>query len=510
MNVEQELVQWLKNHIPDTREHKNRDVDAVLLYYGFGDLAWPTLEKIGEELSIGTRERVRQIIKDNFKSKAHISELPILNSALDYISRIEFAPIPDVRQELLDRGILSPNTRVRGLLNLGEDLSCLDGYQLVDNKLHKLTRDEAEFDERTFIGRKSEIKTLKKDLQKARTLPGQLGLARFSYLEKELGGDRAAQIKRFIQLDEQAEFIRHDDSIWYIFEERDNTLVNWCGKVSTVAPQVNAVVLAEALAGSLKRRAQKYEYPDAEVIEKWIYQSKWFERTGETVSFLGTPQQLTDVETSVVDYLSGHQNVKYTPLKNHLLSLKYSKPNLDKAVTKSPLVYVDRSGKRSSYTYTLISEMPTTRELDHNADDRYERYHNRLKKLASTSGTEASRELFVRTEQSILREWLFEDKSEEKCAICHKNFSVSSLVTAHKKKRSMCAESEKVDPNVVFPLCLFGCDYLFETGKVRIENGLVVTDLDGGGTTEDEVVAASLHGNKVEERWLKGRNYFSQ
>ena len=62
-------MQWLKDHIPDKRANKDRDIDAVLLHYGFGDLAWPTLEQIGKELSIGTRERVRQVLKENFKKK---------------------------------------------------------------------------------------------------------------------------------------------------------------------------------------------------------------------------------------------------------------------------------------------------------------------------------------------------------------------------------------------------------------------------------------------------------
>jgi hypothetical protein len=225
---------------------------------------------------------------------------------------------------------------------------------------------------------------------------------------------------------------------------------------------------------------------------------------------LGDSQPLTDVETAVANYLSGKRAIKYPPLKDYLLSQGFSKPNLDKAVTMSPLVYVDRSGKRSYYTYTLISEMPVSKVNASKNEDRYEKFHNRLKRLASTSGTEAPREILARKEQGILSDWLFEGKSEEKCSICQKNFAISALITAHKKRRADCSESEKVDPNIVFPLCAFGCDYLFENGLVGIRKGVVESRLNNDPRTQDEVVAADCHGNQVEDQWLQGRDYFSQ
>lgn len=510
MNTEQELVQWLNDHIPDKRANKNRDIEAVLLHYGFGDLAWPTLEQIGQELSIGTRERVRQVLKENFKTKVSITQLPTLKAALDHIHKVDLESIPNMRQKLTEEGLISANTRIRGLLNLGADLDYLAGYELVDHQLNKLTRAEAEFDEKTYVGKRTTIKALKKDLRRAKTLPGQLGLAKFKYIQEELGVDRAKLIKTFVEQNERAEFVHEEGATWYIFEDRDNTLVNWCEKISTLTSQVSVDVLSEALALSLGRRTQKYEYPGPRVIKRWILQSKWFEVNGDTVTFLGASQPLTNVETAVANYLSGKGAVKYPPLKEYLLRQGFSKPNLDKAVTKSPLVYVDRSGKRSSYTYTLISEMLVSEENASKNEDRYEKFHNRLKKLASTSGTEAPREVLARKEQGILSEWLFDGKSEERCAICQKYFAVSALITAHKKKRADCAESEKVDPNIVFPLCAFGCDHLFENGRVKIRKGVVESELNGEPKTQDEIAAVDCHGNKIEERWLRGRDYFNQ
>jgi hypothetical protein len=439
-----------------------------------------------------------------------IDQLPTLRAVLDHIQQVDLEPIPNVRQHLTDKGLISANTRIRGLLNLGADLDYLTGYELVDHQLKKLTRAEAEFDEKTYVGTRTAIQILKNDLRKAKTLPGQLGLAKFEYIQKELGFDRAELIKIFIEQNDTAEFVRDGGATWYIFEDRDNTLVNWCEKLSNLTSQVSVDILSEALAASLARRTQKYEYPDSEVIKRWILQSKWFEISGDTVTFLGDSQPLTDVETAVANYLSGKRAIKYPPLKDYLLSQGFSKPNLDKAVTMSPLVYVDRSGKRSYYTYTLISEMPVSKVNASKNEDRYEKFHNRLKRLASTSGTEAPREILARKEQGILSDWLFEGKSEEKCSICQKNFAISALITAHKKRRADCSESEKVDPNIVFPLCAFGCDYLFENGLVGIRKGVVESRLNNDPRTQDEVVAADCHGNQVEDQWLQGRDYFSQ
>lgn len=58
MHIEEELKEWLTSNISDKRQNKARYIEAVLNYYGFGKLAWPTLEEIGIHLSIGTRERV--------------------------------------------------------------------------------------------------------------------------------------------------------------------------------------------------------------------------------------------------------------------------------------------------------------------------------------------------------------------------------------------------------------------------------------------------------------------
>ena len=129
--------------------------------------------------------------------------------------------------------------------------------------------------------------------------------------------------------------------------------------------------------------------------------------------------------------------------------------------------------------------------------------------MLTTGGPEVSRDVFVRREQSILREWLFNGKLTESCAICRKEYSVAALVTAHKKKRADCTDSEKTDPRIVFPLCLFGCDFLYEAGMVRIINGKVVSSRKDAEQTTDILMANAVDGNAVDERWIEGKaSYF--
>ena len=105
----------------------------------------------------------------------------------------------------------------------------------------------------------------------------------------------------------------------------------------------------------------------------------------------------------------------------------------------------------------------------------------------------------------ILSLWLFEGKEKEQCAICKNDFSVKSLVTAHKKKRKDCAENERTDPNIVMPLCVFGCDYLYEKRLIYIDSGVVkpTCKIEEGYGCELGYIEM-IKGNKLDPRWLEG------
>ncbi|EPB3813486.1 hypothetical protein ACRXB2_002869 [Yersinia enterocolitica] len=139
--------------------------------------------------------------------------------------------------------------------------------------------------------------------------------------------------------------------------------------------------------------------------------------------------------------------------------------------------------------------------------DKYEFYLRRLRALLDV-GTDETREQKARKEQHILQEWLFMDKTHETCAICGQEFSVKTLVTAHKKPRSDCNDAERLDPYIVMPVCLMGCDYLYENMYIYIDGTEIKRGLTLSNARTESRVIDDLVGRKVEPKWLLGNQSF--
>ncbi len=118
MNIEQELHQWLDKNIPERHKEKSRNIQIVLNFYGFGDLPAPTMEILAKQFSIGSRERIRQVINDSFRKVVNLSQLPIARSAFDVIEQKTVISVPEIRNDLIKHGLASEETTVKGLLNL--------------------------------------------------------------------------------------------------------------------------------------------------------------------------------------------------------------------------------------------------------------------------------------------------------------------------------------------------------------------------------------------------------
>lgn len=80
-----------------------------------------------------------------------------------------------------------------------------------------------------------------------------------------------------------------------------------------------------------------------------------------------------------------------------------------------------------------------------------------------------------RLEQKFLREQLFGNKLFFTCSICGKILPLEIMIAGHIKPRSECTIKEKKDfVNIVFPVCLLGCDSLYERGFIGInESGII-------------------------------------
>ena len=102
-----------------------------------------------------------------------------------------------------------------------------------------------------------------------------------------------------------------------------------------------------------------------------------------------------------------------------------------------------------------------------------EEYRRLLKKAQWRSETDRVVQALARTEQAYWREMLFGGSLDGQCAICGRHLPVELLVAAHIKQRSKCSHNERLDPENVMPVCLLGCDVLFEKGYIRVEDGTV-------------------------------------
>ncbi|MFC1509177.1 EVE domain-containing protein [Candidatus Omnitrophota bacterium] len=99
-------------------------------------------------------------------------------------------------------------------------------------------------------------------------------------------------------------------------------------------------------------------------------------------------------------------------------------------------------------------------------------FEQAVKKLKDLEGLDNETSSTSREEQSFLRKQLFEHKKTAECGICGREFPVDLLIAAHIKKRAQCTTEERLDyQNVVMPMCVFGCDRLYENGYIIVENG---------------------------------------
>jgi hypothetical protein len=119
-------------------------------------------------------------------------------------------------------------------------------------------------------------------------------------------------------------------------------------------------------------------------------------------------------------------------------------------------------------------------------------------------------EVLVRTEQGFLRRVLFGSELRGQCIICGRVFPVGLLVAAHIKQRAECSEAERADyrRNVV-PMCVLGCDDLFERGYIAVVRGTIVVNemLNAQATPAVQEYLRAVKGRGC-AHWNKAEPYF--
>ncbi|WP_126247180.1 hypothetical protein [Chitinophaga rhizosphaerae] len=123
----------------------------------------------------------------------------------------------------------------------------------------------------------------------------------------------------------------------------------------------------------------------------------------------------------------------------------------------------------------LILEQLGLEELNGGTDEVSGSESQAEDKLKRLPKTDRITTVVARKEHDLLTYLLHYNRIENTCAICHKIFPVSLLVTAHIKRRANCSHEERINRFIVMPLCKLGCDELYERGYISIVNGKVVS-----------------------------------
>ena len=488
---------------------QSRNTKMILYYYGFGDSAWPSLEDTAHTWGLGTRERARQI-KDRFLQSARAEMLPSLVNFIALLETSQYWVQTELSQRLADAGLVDGQFSLCGIFNLAKELALDLGYAIYTPHLDRLTRASLDRFEEYFIIRSSDEAQVRKFYRKARRAHRRSGLARLSSVTQ--GPDITMPLRRVLEdlvlCSDNVWTERAVGDIWYLFEDRDNRFFNNTEKVFSVVGQCDSFELSEAYRRSLGRYRSEPDLPPADTIARYLKSSSMFSAENDVLRYVRpSKRQLSSIEHDLVAVLAtASSGLDYAQIKSRLRGKGHTDNYIKVTLAQSPLVSVDKAQGRTRYRYYLIgNRQPTPKNGTQPDDSRYAQFAKRLLDLSATDASVASKR---RLEQDILRDWLFQGKEIERCAMCGKRYRVEALVAAHKKKRAECNAVERRDPRIVMPLCVFGCDFVYENRCVRIEDGVVSRGVGPRWDDASDQYVSTLLGTPVVPGWLQGPRYY--
>ncbi len=198
------------------------------------------------------------------------------------------------------------------------------------------------------------------------------------------------------------------------------------------------------------------------------------------------------------------KRVDLSPIASRLRFVSQDFPILDLKQGKVSGTQFQQMRKLEPESAELISRVwySTKSALENIVD----KFGNQLDDLASL---DEERSALVRREQGILRRLLFGSDSVGHCGICGREYPVSLLVAAHVKPRAQCSDLERRDTaNNLIPLCLLGCDPLFEQGFISVDKGCVVFGPNEIKTKDLEEQVGVLVGSQCRYWSRESKKYF--
>lgn len=209
----------------------------------------------------------------------------------------------------------------------------------------------------------------------------------------------------------------------------------------------------------------------------WNYNSKG--QTWEYIYFLD------EVKSHKISYLEFNQAVGYS----------------DKFVIQGFSVLDREKSAKVLKAFDLYSDtyFETISEED---------YQDVVEKLQQLELTEVETVSTRRLEQGYLKKILFGNLNTGTCSCCKKELPISFLVTAHIKKRAYCSIEERLDKNIVMPMCKLGCDEIYEKGYISVLEGKFIELKDSPSTEELRSYIQGVVGNKCDYYNDKTKNFF--
>ena len=502
-----------------TESDRNRKL--IPFYYGFGAEPCPTLDSLAIAYGL-TRERISQIRDKQLLHEVKIDsvrnqELPSAVKIAELLQQHSAVSADDFFVELRREGLLGKEGSAPGLLKLLNNLRLSREFTLYTRDLKPAKKKSFGKKDETYFVRRDALPELQAQVRRINVV-AKLGISNLESIAREfapLSPSRASFLSRFIRSLAHSWTFVGEAGFWFTCEDRSNPIIGVLEKVRAVTESCPIDEVKRALSrarGKCIRGADLGEVPES-VIEAYLRQSRFLRVDGSRVRFRAEAckkRGLTKCEEATRQFLLDSEGClsAYGPLRDHLCSLGYGEPLVSQVARKSPILAIDRSGGHGSYTYRLVGHGVNFFVSAISPNARRAWQQERLSDF-SEMGTDGTTDRGYRREQPLLRKAVIGNASELACALCGEVYPVGALVTAHKKKRSLCNDVERLDLNIVMPLCTFGCDYLYEVGYVYIDSGVVHVNptlaVSGAMATKMKM----LEGRKLSDMWMIGsRDYF--
>lgn len=165
--------------------------------------------------------------------------------------------------------------------------------------------------------------------------------------------------------------------------------------------------------------------------------------------------------------------------------------------------------KLNLYNNTCLPEF-TPKELEQSIEKEFD-CRKSIEQVSSMEDTDLQVLTTNRKEQAILRKVLLKNQKVIKCGICGKEYPAEFIVASHIKKRALCSKEERLDiENIAMPMCKFGCDNLFESGYIYVENGIIKYNETRATTNDLKNYLQSINGKRCHYYTDKSKKYFTE